>query len=218
MEGRSVVLLLTLALGVSVLSGCGRHRLVRTDDSQPPVIEPDVERREITVPKIKKSDFEVGIFAGDLSVEDFGVNTVTGATLAYHLSEKFFLQLDAGRTTAGLTSFERLSGAAQLLTDAEREYSYYNLQVGYDILPGEGFFGKKRALNMATYVIGGVGKTKFAGDNRFTLNLGLGVRIMPLDWLAIHADVGDQIFDIDLLGKAKTAHNLGAHVGVTFFF
>ena len=218
MEGRSVVLLLTLAVAVSVLSGCGRHRLARTDDSQPPVIEPDVERREITVPKIKKSDFEVGIFAGELSVEDFGVNTATGATLAYHLTEKLFLQLDAGRTTAGLTSFERLSGAAQLLTDAEREYSYYNVQVGYDFLPGEGFFGKKRALNMATYVIGGVGKTKFAGDDRFTLNVGLGIRLMPLDWLAIHADVGDQIFDIDLLGKAKTAHNLGAHVGVTFFF
>ena len=54
MEGRSVVLLLTLALAVTVLSGCGRDRLVRSDDSgQPPVIEPDVERREITVPKIK---------------------------------------------------------------------------------------------------------------------------------------------------------------------
>jgi len=219
MEGRSVVLLLTLALAGSVLSGCGRDRLVRSDDDgQPPVIEPDVERREITVPKIKKSDFEVGIFAGDLSVEDFGVNTVAGATLAYHLSEKVFLQLGVGQTTAGLTSFERLSGAAQLLTDAEREYTYYNVSVGYDILPGEGFVGKKRALNMATYLIGGVGKTKFAGDDRFTLNVGVGVRIMPLDWLAIRSDVDDQIFDIDLLGKAKTAHNLGAHVGVTFFF
>ncbi|MEO8465630.1 MAG: outer membrane beta-barrel domain-containing protein [Gammaproteobacteria bacterium] len=219
MESRSVVLLLTLALAVSVLCGCGRHRLVRSDDNgQPPVIEPDVERREITVPKIKKSDFEVGFFAGDLSAEDFGVNIAFGATLAYHLSEKFFLQLGLGRTDTDLTSFERLSGDAQLLTEAEREYKYYNLSVGYDILPGEGFFGKKRAWNTATYLIGGVGKTKFAGDDRFTLNVGLGIRIMPLNWLAVHADVDDQIFDIDLLGKAKTAHNLGAHLGVTFFF
>ena len=116
MEGRSVVLLLTLALAVTVLSGCGRHRLVRSDDSgQPPVIEPDVERREITVPKIKKSDFEVGIFAGDLSVEDFGVNTVTGATLAYHLNEKVFLQLecraDDGRSHE-LRAFERCCAVA----------------------------------------------------------------------------------------------------------
>jgi hypothetical protein len=41
---------------------------------------------------------------------------------------------------------------------------------------------------------------------------------MPLDWLAIHADVQDQIFDIDLLGKAKTAHNIAAQLGLTFFF
>jgi outer membrane beta-barrel protein len=219
MESRSVVLLLTLALAVTVLTGCGRDRLVRADDNgQPPVIEPDVERREIKVPKIDTENFEVGIFAGELSVEDFGVNTVTGATFAYHVSEKFFVQLGAGKTTAGLTSFERLSGAAQLLTDAERDYTYYNVSLGYNILPGEGYFGKKRALNTATYLIGGVGKTTFAGDDRFTLNVGLGWRITPLDWLAIHADIDDQIFDIDLLGKAKTAHNLGAHVGVTFFF
>jgi outer membrane beta-barrel protein len=219
MESRSVVLLLTLALAVTVLTGCGRDRLVRAgDNDQPPVIEPDVERREIKVPKIDTENFEVGIFAGELSVEDFGVNTVTGATFAYHVSEKFFVQLGAGKTTAGLTSFERLSGAAQLLTDAERDYTYYNVSLGYNILPGEGYFGKKRALNTATYLIGGVGKTTFAGDDRFTLNVGLGWRITPLDWLAIHADIDDQIFDIDLLGKAKTAHNLGAHVGVTFFF
>jgi outer membrane beta-barrel protein len=219
MESRSVVLLLTLALGVSVLTGCGRDRLVRTgDDGQPPVIEPDVERREIKVPKIDTENFEVGVYAGELSVEDFGVNTVTGATFAYHVSEKFFVQLAAGRADTQLTSFERLSGAAQLLTDPEREYTYYNVSLGYNILPGEGFLGKKRALNTTTYLIGGVGKTKFAGDDRFTLNLGLGWQITPLDWLAVHADIDDQIFDIDLLGKAKTAHNLGAHVGVTFFF
>jgi outer membrane beta-barrel protein len=146
------------------------------------------------------------------------VNSVTGATLAYHLTEKFFLQLDAGKTTAGLTSFERLSGAAQLLTDSEREYKYYNLSLGYNIFPGESFIGKNRALNTTTYLIGGVGKTAFAGDDRFTVNIGMGLRLMPLDWLAIHADVRDNIFDIDLLGQQKTAHNIEAHIGLTFFF
>ena len=91
MESRSVVLLLTLALAVTVLCGCGRDRLVRSDDNgQPPVIEPDVERREIKVPKIDTENFEVGMFAGDLSVEDFGVNTVAGATFAYHIDGEVF--------------------------------------------------------------------------------------------------------------------------------
>jgi outer membrane beta-barrel protein len=219
MESRLLVLFLGLTLVVGSLTGCGRDRLVRTDEGgQPPVIEPDIERREIEPPKIDTEDFEVGIFAGQLSVEDFGVNTVMGARFAYHVTEGFFVELAAGEADTEPTSFERLSGAAQLLTDSEREYSYYNVSLGYNVFPGESFIGRRRALNMATYVIGGVGKTTFAGDDRFTVNVGAGMRLMPLDWLAVHADIRDHIFDIDLLGQEKTSHNLEAHVGVTFFF
>ena len=65
MESRVLVLFLGLTLVVGTLTGCGRDRSVRADDyGQPPVIEPDVERREIEPPKIDTEDFEVGIFAG----------------------------------------------------------------------------------------------------------------------------------------------------------
>jgi len=218
MESRFLLFLLAQVLLVVGLSGCGRNRLVAEDTGQPPVIEPNIERREIETAKIDTEDFEIGILAGQLSVEDFGVNTVAGARFAYHITEGFFVELAAAKSDTERTSFERLSGAAQLLTDSEREYSYYNLSLGYNIFPGESFIGKNRALNTATYVIGGVGKTKFAGDDRFTLNLGMGIRLMPLDWFAIHADVRDHIFDIDLLGQEKTAHNIEATIGVTFFF
>jgi outer membrane beta-barrel protein len=219
MESRFLVLFLTLTLLVGSLTGCGRDRLVSAEDgSQPPVIEPGIERREIETARIDTEDFEVGIFAGPLSVEDFGVNTVIGARFAYHVTESLFVELAAGRADTEPTSFEVLSGAAQLLTDPEREYSYYNVSLGYNIFPGEGFIGRGRALNTTTYLIGGVGKTTFAGDDRFTVNIGVGMRVMPLDWFAIHADFRDHIFDIDLLGQEKTSHNLEAHVGVTFFF
>jgi outer membrane beta-barrel protein len=217
MESR--LLLLLLALAAASLTGCGRDQLVRGDEQvQAPVIEPDVDRREIKQAKIDTENFEVGIFAGGISVEDFGVNRVAGATFAYHITEGFFLQLGAGQADTKPTSFERLSGAAQLLTDSERQYKYYNLSLGYNIFPGEGYIGKDRALNTATYLIGGVGKTTFAGDDRFTVNIGMGLRLMPLDWLAVHAEFQDQIFDIDLLGEQKTSHNLQALIGVTFFF
>jgi outer membrane beta-barrel protein len=219
MESRFLVLFLTAAL--TALTGCGRRSLEQADNAEPepvPVIEPDVERREIEPADIDTEDFEVGIFAGQMSVEDFGVNPVVGARFAYHVTEKFFVELGAGRTDTELTSFERLSGAAQLLTDSEREYSYYNVSMGYNIFPGESFVGRNRALNTAFYLIGGVGKTSFAGDDRFTVNVGAGMRFLPLDWLAIHADVRDHILDVDLLGKQKRSHNLEAHVGLTFFF
>ena len=219
MASRTVLLLLTQAAVFAALSGCGRNRLERPEDtSQPPVIEPDVARRDIKTPKIDTENFEVGFSAGELSVEDFGVNTVAGLRFAYHISESFFLEAAAGRTQAGKTSFETLSGSAELLTDSEREYTYYDVSFGYNILPGESFIGKNHAWNTATYLIGGVGKTTFAGDDRFTLNVGMGIRLLPLDWLAVHADVRDHIFDSDLLGEMKRTHNIELGVGVTFFF
>ena len=219
MESRFLVLFLTLAVGVISLTGCGRNRVIdETAAERPPVIEPEIDRRTIERANIDTEDFEVGIFMGQMSIEDFGVDNVFGATLAYHITEGFFVELGVGQTKAGLTSFERLSGAAQLLTDDQRDYTYYDLSLGYNIFPGESFVGKNRAMNTAVYLIGGVGNTTFAGDDRFTLNIGLGFRIMPLDWLAIHADVKDHLFDLDLLGQEKTTHNLSAHLGLTFFF
>lgn len=219
MESRVLLVLLAPLLALA-LGGCGRHRLAdeTVDAGRPPVIEPDIERRDVTPADIDTEDFEVGVFAGQISMEDFGVNTVVGARFAYHITEGLFVELAGGRSDAEETSFERLSGAAQLLTDSEREYAYYNVSLGYNLLPGESFVGRNRALNTALYLIGGVGNTNFAGDDRFTVNVGMGVRILPLDWLAVHADVRDHIFDIDLLGQDKTTHNLEAHVGVTFFF
>jgi outer membrane beta-barrel protein len=218
MESRIFVLLLTVGLAGTALSGCGSNQVAQQDGAQPAVIEPEVERRTISVADIDTENFEVGAYVGQMSVEDFGVSTVVGARLAYHMTEDLFTELSIGKVTTEETSFERLSGAAQLLTDQERELTYYNISVGYNLLPGESFFGENRALNTSFYVIGGVGNTQFAGDDRFTLNLGLGMRVMPRDWFAIHADIRDHIFDIDLLGQSKTSHNFEAHLGATFFF
>jgi len=218
MESRFVLLLLAQAAVIAGLTGCGR-KLEKTEDaSQPPVIEPDVARRDVKVANIDSENFEVGFSAGELSIEDFGVNSVTSLRFAYHISESFFLEGAGGRTTAGKTSFETLSGSAELLTDSQREYTYYDVSFGYNILPGEGFVGKNHAWNTQTYLIGGVGKTTFGGDDRFTVNVGMGIRLIPLDWLAVHADVRDHIFDSDLLGTMKRTHNIELGVGLTFFF
>jgi len=48
MESRVLVLFLGLTLCIGGLTGCARDRLVQAEDTtQPPVIEPDVERRDI---------------------------------------------------------------------------------------------------------------------------------------------------------------------------
>ena len=182
------------------------------------IVASETERTEFDESKIDTEDFEVGAFFGLLSVEDFGVNSVIGARLAYHINEDVFLEGAYGMSTTQKTSFERLSGATQLLTEEERDLSYYNVSLGYNILPGEAFISRQAAFNTALYVIGGAGNTRFAGDDHFTLNFGAGYRFLATDWIAIHMDVRDHIFELDLLGEKKSTHNIEISGGLALFF
>ncbi len=228
MESRFRVLFLVVAM--IALSGCaatkGLFGLGKGESAPRPaeapeteqVIDPQVERRKIKEPAIDAEDFEVGAFVGIMSIEDFGSNVVYGARFAYHITEGFFVEGSLGQTEAGLTSFEVLSGGAPILSDSDRQFTYYNLSLGYNILPGEVFIGESRAYNTNFYVIVGLGSTRFAGDDRFTINVGAGYRFLLTDSVALHIDFRDHLFDIDLLGEEKTVHNLEGHLGVTVFF
>lgn len=226
MEGRFRVLFLIVAM-IS-LSGCAATKNLfgfGNEEAPPPtseapgqVIDPEVERREIKEPAIDREDFEIGGYVGIMSVEDFGTDVVYGVRLAYHITAGFFVEGTVGQTEAGLTSFEELSGGARLITDSQRTFTYYNLNLGYNILPGEVFIGEGRAYNTNLYLIAGLGSTRFAGDDRFTVNVGAGYRFLLTDSIALHLDFRDHLFDIDLLGEEKTAHNLEGHLGFTVFF
>ena len=226
MESRFRVLFLIVAM--IGLSGCAatKNLFGFGDEEAPPpsseppgqVVDPQVERREIKEPKIDREDWEVTAFGGILSAEDWQTNVSYGVRLAYHLTEGFFVEGAAGQTETDLASFEILSGGATLLADDERTLTYYNVSLGYNILPGEGFIGEGRAYNTNLYLIAGLGSTRFAGDDRFTVNFGAGYRFLMTDSIALHIDFRDHLFDIDILGEEKTAHNLEATLGISVFF
>jgi outer membrane beta-barrel protein len=189
------------------------------DENAPPrVIEPEVARRKISVPRIRSSNVEIGLDYGALSIEDFGTHPVYGITAAYHITEDFFFQGEAGRSRGGRTSFETLGGNVQLLTESERRFTYYDLSLGYNFLPGEAFIGRGIAMTSAFYLLGGIGGTDFAGDTKFTVNFGAGYRVVPADWLALHITVQDRVFQSSLLGSTKLTNNLEARIGTTVFF
>jgi outer membrane beta-barrel protein len=237
MESR--IRLLLLAAACALASGCAHlpwpfHRgdrnagpaevdVVAAEEAEaaaepPTVIEPQVERRKLKVPKIDAENFELGAFYGEISIEDFTAVPLTGVRADYHITEDFFFEAAAGKATGGKTSFETLSGNVQLLSDAERQFTYYNLSLGYNFLPGEIFIGRNLAMTSGLYLIGGIGSVKFAGDQHFTVNFGAGFRVLPTDWLAIHIGVQDLVFKSDLLGVDRLKNNLQAHIGASVFF
>lgn len=215
MESRLLSILLRTAL-VSTLLLAGAAQAA--EERQEQVIQPELDRRVYTEADIDTEDFEIGAFAGIMSIEDFGSNPVYGVRAAYHVTEDFFVEAAYGTSEANETSYELLSGAARILTDDQRQYDYYNLSVGWNVFPGEAFIGSKWAFNTAFYIIAGVGSTDFAGDSQFTINAGAGYRFLLTDFIALHFDVRDHIFDTDLLGEEKTTHNLEVSGGISVFF
>ncbi|MDH4105894.1 MAG: outer membrane beta-barrel domain-containing protein [Gammaproteobacteria bacterium] len=219
---RGLHVLLLTALAATALPGLAQAQAAGDTSAlptqQPQVVEPAVKRRDVEPAAIDTENFEAGLFVGTISIEDFGSSVVYGARGAYHFTEDLFAEATIGTAKAGKTSYEDLSGAAELLTDSERQYTYYDLAIGWNALPGEVFFGGKRAMPSAVYFTLGAGSTTFAGDDHFTVSVGSGFRLLVNDWVALHLDVRDHMFNSDLLGKDKLTQNLQVGLSLTAFF
>jgi len=214
-------LLLLSGLALAALSAppvAQAQDVVGAAPATPQVVEPRVKRREVEPAAIDSENFEAGAFLGVVGIEDFGSSFSYGARIAYHFTEDVFAEATIGPAAAGRTSYEELSGSAELLTDSERRFTHYDLSLGWNVLPGEVFLGGSRAMPSAVYVTLGAGSTRFAGDDHFTVVLGAGLRVLANDWLAVHVDARNLAFESDLLGENKLTHNLQFTFGLTAFF
>jgi outer membrane beta-barrel protein len=217
----------SILLAAALLSGCSWfHRgdrkptpvTVEEPQAEPSIVEPQVTRREVKTPKIKAKDFEVGAYFGALSIQDFGTNPVYGGRIAYHVTEDFFMDGFLARSQAGLSSLEDVFPDITVVSNSGRYFTYYDLDVGYNVLPGEVFLGRGRAFNSALYVTLGMGDVKFANQDQFALNFGVGYRVLITDWLAVHIDVRDHVFESNLFGVDKNVDNVEAILSLTTFF
>lgn len=189
-----------------------------SEDADSTLIDPKIERIEFQEAKIDARDYEVSLLVGYISIEDFGVQPLLGLRLEYFITENIFADLTLGQATAGKTSYEVLTGGAPLLTNAERDYRFYSLNIGYHLLPGEAFVTRKLTYNTAFYLSGGIGNTDFAGSERFTLNYGAGYRFLFSDWLDVSVDFRNSVHDMDLFGELKTTNNLQFTLSLGLFF
>ena len=188
------------------------------DDELGQIIAPDIKRRTIKEDDLDSENFEMGIFYGLLSIEDFGTNPVIGITFAYHITEDFFVEAAYGTSETEKTSYELLSGGVELLTEDERDLAYYNVSLGYNFLPGQIYFSDKWTFNTNFYVIAGAGNTDFAAKDYFTTNLGAGLRFYSTDWLAFDLSMRAHSFEHELFGESKSITNLESRLGLSLFF
>lgn len=181
------------------------------------VIVPGVTRRVVRLPRFPSNDFELGAFVGTYSTQNFGSSTVGGLRLGYHITEDFFAEAVVAQTQVSDANYRQILPGGIFATELEN-LSYYNLSVGYNVLPGEVFFGTTRAWPFSLYVIGGVGSTSFNQQRRSTFNFGSGLRVFFNDTFSVQIDARDHIFSLDLLGKNQTTQNLEFTIGLTAAF
>ncbi len=177
---------------------------------------PNIERKIVELPKLDRRDLTLGIWSGLISIEDFGVNSISGARIAYQVSESVFFETRYAQSKASETSFETISDI-QLLTDDDRQLKFYDLGLGYRI-NGQSFVSRHRSLSSNFYVVGSMGNTQFAGSDEVTLTMGAGFNLLINDWLMLTLEGRDHWWDSEVLGAAKTTHNLVGSLGVSTFF
>jgi outer membrane beta-barrel protein len=186
------------------------------DTNAEQVIQPEISRRDVRIPRIDTENYEIGAYAGILSVEDLGASTVYGVRLAYHVTEDFFVEGVYGMSTISDESLRNLGIA--LFPSSQEPLTYYAVSLGYNLFPGELFIGKRNAMTSGVYLLTGVGNTSFVNENHFTFNLGIGIQVLPVDWLDLNITVRDYLFQSNLLGTNKITNNFELTAGVSVYF
>jgi outer membrane beta-barrel protein len=186
-------------------------------DTPDQVIVPQVERRDVHKPKYPSNDFEIGLFGGSYSSQNFGTSFNWGARLGYDVTEDFFVEATYGRTKVTDKAFRQILPGG-IFTAEQEKLKYYDLSLGWNFLPGEIFVGKNWAKASTMYAIAGIGSTSFDSQRMQTWNFGMGAKLFLADWVALRADVRDHIFTLDLLGKRSATQNPELSLGFSFFF
>jgi len=186
-------------------------------DTPDQVIVPQVERRDVHKPKYPSNDFEIGLFGGSYSSQNFGTSFNWGARLGYDVTEDFFVEATYGRTKVTDKAFRQILPGG-IFTAEQEKLKYYDLSLGWNFLPGEIFIGKNWAKASTMYAIAGIGSTSFDSQRMQTWNFGMGAKLFLADWVALRADVRDHIFTLDLLGKRSATQNPELSLGFSFFF
>lgn len=211
------VLLFSLILPHAVLAQKEEPSpLFELSGSLPDVI-PDVVRRELSMPRIDTEYFELGAMAGTSIVEGFGSNFSTGFRAAIHASRIVFIEASMLRSTVSDNVYRRL-GLPLFGDKGSVDINSLLVLAGLNIFPGEVYLGEFMTLSTDIYVVGGAGTVAFGRKEYFTGYFGMGVRLMPYDWMSVRFEALASEYESDIFGFEKISHNADLSLGINVFF
>ena len=215
MESRISCIFLKVAVCLLLTTSNGYGSDESEQSSLSPIIETRILRTDLSESTIDSQDFEVGLYLGQISIEELTTVPLLGISGTYHATEDLFLEANYAVATLEEPNTSKLN-QSQAFTDDQ--LVMFNFSLGFNLLPGEAFLGSEKVFNSAFYIVGGVGVTQFDGNEEFTINLGFGYRIIMMEGFAFHLDAREHVFNRSVAGSERNSKNLDFHGGVTYFF
>jgi outer membrane beta-barrel protein len=209
----SIMVVLAVALSAPAAVRAEESAPLGMDES--PVIAPPSKDHPLQDARIDTERFEVGPYYGLYAPDSFGVSSIVGVRLAYHVTEDIAFEAGYAMGQVDQTSFRRLTGRSLL---ANENLSYWNVGASYELFPGQIFLTRKRTINSAIYLIGGLGQTTMDDRGHFTVDFGTGFKLFATDWLNIRPDLRIHVFETDLTGEKTLTYNIEATLAVAVFF
>lgn len=180
-----------------------------------PLIAPPNQEKKVVEEKIDKEYLELAPFAGIYDVEGFNASPVYGIRASLHMTEDVFFEGNFALTKAEQSEFTRQTGLSLLTNE---DIVYWNVNLGYNLFPGQIFLTGTKTLNSTIYLVGGVGQTEFDDQDRFTINFGTGYKIFFTDWMDMGFRLSFHSFESDLTGENKRLINMEGTVHLAVFF
>lgn len=219
---------LLAAATLAVLAGLGARPAAAADapaagsdagaaGADTPVVQPDIDRRDVHLPRLPSNDIELGLFGGTYSTDNFGTSGVGGVRLDYHITEDFFVEGAFGFSRVSDKAFRQILPGGIFATGVDT-LRYREMSLGWNVFPGEIFLGAHHAKASALYLIAGLGTTSFDQQRAQTASYGMGLRVFMRDWAVARFDVRDHVFTLDLLGRRQLTHNPELTTGLSFLF
>lgn len=177
------------------------------------VIDPDKDIQAANPAARDTEKFEIGFYTGVLSVEDFNTNPVFGFAFRYYPSQKYLIE-----ASYGTSETERSTNEGDRDFNPERDFSYFSLAGGYQLLEGRSFLGKKRKFNTGLYLLAGLEQVDFAEDSNRGFLLGASYKTVLTDWLTANIDFKNHIVNRDFLDEDKLTINTEFAIGINFIF
>ena len=177
------------------------------------ILSPKVTVKKANKYLIDTESFEIGAYAGWLSVEDFNTNTLIGLNVNYHFDSRLFATLRYGSSETKRSPFETIGDFI-----SDRDFTYSSFGIGLPFFSGNSSFGSKRRFASDIYGVLGAESVSFADDDNIGIYYGFTYKAVLSDRLTADVNLFNHNVKLDFLDDDKVTQNTEFSIGINMYF